>query len=286
VEDGQARLDRLLRQFELEQLDRDLFLGSPGPGKGRLFGGLIAAQAVMAAGRTVEVPEGAVHSLHAYFLRPGHHEAPIRYTVYRIRDGRSFTSRDVVAYQSGEAIFSVSVSFHVPEAGDEYSQQLPAVPPPEALRDMEAEWILEHGNEEERQWLATTPVEQRHAHLGGRDGSPIPWRAVWIRPMGVIPPDPLLHTAMLAWISDDGLISTVAWYNDPGADTGMRASLDHAMWFHAPPRWDDWLLYRSESPVGRGARSLIFGAMHTRDGQRVVSTAQEGLFRPPRGERR
>ena len=280
--DTPTPLEKLLAQFELDQLDRDLFLGSPGPGKGRLFGGLIAAQAVMAAGRTVEPGERYVHSLHAYFLRPGHHKAPVRYSVYRIRDGTSFTSRDVVAYQSGEAIFSVSVSFHVPEESPEYSQQMPPTPPPEALRDMEAEWTLAHGDGEDKEWLEQMPVEQRHAHLGGRNGSPTPWRAVWIKPAGRIPDDPLLHTAMLTWISDDGLISTVSWHNDPANRGGMRASLDHAMWFHAPPRWDDWLLYRSESPVGRGARSLIFGAMYTRDGQRVVSTTQEGLIRPPR----
>ena len=270
-------LERLLKQFELDQLDRDLFLGSPGPGKGRLFGGLIAAQSVMAAGRTVE--RGYLHSLHAYFLRPGHHDAPVRYTVYRIRDGKSFTTRDVVAYQSGEAIFSVSTSFTVPEEGDDYQVTPLPLPGPEHLRDLEAEWTEQCGDEEDRRWYANYPIEQRHERLGGPDQHGDPWRAVWIRPRGEMPADPLLHTALLAWISDDGLISTVSWAGGPDPRRGMRASLDHAMWFHEPPCWDDWLLYRSESAVGRGARALITGAMYTRDGRRVVSTTQEALIR-------
>lgn len=273
-------LERLVEQLKLDQLDRDLFLGSPGPGKGRLFGGLIAAQAVMAAGRTVE--RGYLHSLHAYFLRPGHHDAPVRYSVYRIRDGKSFTSRDVVAYQSGEAIFSVSTSFTNPEPGDDYQVSPLPLPGPEHLRDLEAEWVQQYGDDEDRRWYAENPIEQRHERMGGPDQHGEPWRAVWIRPKGELPDDTLVHTALITWISDDGLISTVAWADGPEPRRGMRASLDHAMWFHEPPRWDDWLLYRSESAIGRGARSLITGAMYTRDGCRVVSTTQEGLIRPVR----
>jgi acyl-CoA thioesterase-2 len=279
-QDGQANVDRLLRQVDLERLDRDLFLGSPGRGTGRLFGGLIAAQAVMAAGRTVE--QLPMHSLHAYFLRPGNHEAPIRYTVYRIRDGRSFTSRDVFAYQSGEAIFSMSASFHAAERGADFETPAPLAADPESLRDLEAEWVERHGDDEDRQWQEEMPVEQRHEHLGGRGQRDTPWRSLWMRPTGTIPDDPLLHTAFLAWISDDGLMSTIGGYGNT-EDRGMRASLDHAMWFHRRPRWDDWLLYRSESPVGHGARALVYGAMYTRAGERVVSVVQEALVRPPRG---
>lgn len=272
-------LSRLLALFDLERLDRDLFLGSPGPGKDRLFGGLIAAQAVVAAGRTVE--RGYLHSLHAYFLRPGSHKAPIRYSVYRIRDGRSFASRDVVAYQGGEAIFSVSTSFVVPEEGEDFQVDAPTSPPPEALRDLEAEWTEAHGNADDREWLQQNPIEQRHERLGGPDQTGVHWRSLWMRPKGVIPDDPLIHTALLAWISDDGLMSTVvAW--GPHPPGGMRASLDHAMWFHEPPRWDGWLRYRSESAIGRQARSLVTGAMYTPEGRRVVSVAQEALIRPAR----
>jgi acyl-CoA thioesterase-2 len=280
----QPQLDRILAQFDLERLDRDLFLGSPGPGKGRLFGGLIAAQAVIAAGRTVD--EGRyLHSLHAYFLRPGNHDAPIRYAVYRIRDGRSFTSRDVFAYQSGEAIFSISTSYATLESGGEFQAAMPETPRPETLRDLEAEWTLAHGDDDDRAWLTTMPVEQRHHKLGGVDpATDLPWRGVWIRPKGTIPDDGGLHAALLAWISDDGLMSTVSWDDDPAQRRGMRASLDHAMWFHEPPRWDGWLLYRSESVVGRNGRALITGAMYTPEGRRVLSVTQEALIRPPKGQ--
>ncbi len=282
--DAPDPLTRLLEQFQLEQLDRDLFLGSPGPGKDRLFGGLIAAQSVMAAGRTVEAPDKYLHSLHAYFLRPGHHNAPIRYSVYRIRDGRSFTSRDVVAYQSGEAIFSVSTSFASLEPGDEYQRPAPGAPPPEALRDLEGEWTMKRGDDEDRRWLAQNPVEQRHERLGGQDAANgEPWRSLWMRPKGSMPEDRLLHTALLTWISDDGLISTVAFWGDEGERQGMRASLDHAIWFHEPAHWDGWLHYRSESSVGRNGRSLVTGAIYTPEGRRVVSVTQEALIRPPRG---
>ncbi|MFN0148829.1 MAG: acyl-CoA thioesterase [Dehalococcoidia bacterium] len=273
-------LSRLLKQFELEQLDRDLFLGSPGPGKGRLFGGLIAAQSVMAAGRTVE--DGRyLHSLHAYFLRPGNHDAPIRYTVYRIRDGRSFTSRDVVAYQSGEAIFSVSTSFVAPEGGDDFQLTPLPLPGPEALPDLEAAWVERHGDDEDRRWYAEYPVEQRHERMGGADAHGERRRAVWMRPKGDMPPgDTLVHTALVVWVSDDGLMSTVSWKDGPEEERReMRASLDHAMWFHEPARWDDWLLYRSESTVGRNARALINGGMYRRDGRLVVSVTQEALVR-------
>jgi acyl-CoA thioesterase II len=281
MSEAPSHLDRLLKQFELEQLDRDLFLGSPGPGKGRLFGGLIAAQAVMAAGRTVESGQ-YMHSLHAYFLRPGNHDAPIRYTVYRIRDGRSFVSRDVVAYQSGEAIFSVSTSFAAAEEGDDFQVAAAPVEPPEQLRDLEAEWVAKFGDDEDREWYAANPIEQRHERMGGPDAKGEHHRAVWMRPRGAMPADTLVHTALLTWISDDGLMSTVSWKDGPEQPGGMRASLDHAMWFHEPARWDDWLLYRSESAVGRGARALITGALYTRDGCRVVSTTQEALIRPRR----
>ncbi len=279
---AQTPLQRLLSQFELDRLDKDLFLGSPGPGKGRLFGGLIAAQSVMAAGRTVESGH-YLHSLHAYFLRPGNHDAPIRYTVYRIRDGRSFTTRDVVAYQSGEAIFSVSTSFVALEEGEDYQAPAPYSPPPQSLRDLEAEWTMAHGDAEDREWLEQNPIEQRHDKPGGKDPvTGVPWRALWMRPKGEMPDDPLLHTALLTWISDDGLISTVAWWGEAERRGGMRASLDHAMWFHEPPRWDDWLLYRSESNIGRNARSLVTGAIYTPTGARLVSVTQEALIRPPR----
>ena len=142
---------------------------------------------------------------------------------------------------------------------------------------------MAHGDAEDREWLEQNPIEQRHDKLGGKDPvTGVPWRALWMRPKGEMPDDPLLHTALLTWISDDGLISTVAWWGEAETRGGMRASLDHAMWFHEPPRWNDWLLYRSESNIGRNARSLVTGAIYTPSGARLVSVTQEALIRPPR----
>jgi acyl-CoA thioesterase II len=273
-------LQALLERLELEQLDRDLFLGSPGKGDGRLFGGMVAAQAVMAAGRTVD--HGFIHSLHAYFLRPGNHTAPIRYAVYRIRDGRTFTSRDVVAYQGGEAIFSISTSFAVPEEGASHQEPIPAYPGPDGLPDVRD--VLEEREGERPHWLRSDPIEQRHIYPPA-DGPPpgeLPRRAVWIRPKGELPEDPLVHTAVMVYASDRGLLGTVAFIHGRRRDRAMSASLDHAMWFHRLPRFDDWLLFTSESPVAHAARALIHGAMHTRDGVRMASVTQEGLVRARR----
>ena len=151
-------LPRFLKQLELDRLDRDLFLGDPGRGEGRLFGGLVAAQSVMAAHRTVE--DGFMHSLHAYFLRPGRHGVPIRYVVYRIRDGRTFTTRDVVAYQAGEAIFNLSSSFAKPEEGIAYSEPAPDAPPPDGLPDWEFVRLLPE--DEQKGWARRwrdSPIE-------------------------------------------------------------------------------------------------------------------------------
>ncbi|MCL4231809.1 MAG: thioesterase family protein [Dehalococcoidia bacterium] len=298
-----SSVDRLIRQLQLEQLDKDLFLGDPGPGMGRLFGGMVAAQAVMAASNTVEPEKGNLHSLHAYFLRPGSHTAPIRYTVYRIRDGRTFTSRDVVAYQGGEAIFSISTSFAVHEEGMDYQGPIPAAPAPGTLPNWE-DVMREEMKEEVKQlgdaptrWMRLHPIETKHAYppKGGAAPGELPSRKVWIRPKGELPPDPRIHTAFLVFASDSGLLGTIAWGGSarpPGPQGGrgnpmgyqrMAASLDHSVWVHRTPNWDDWLLYHSESPVGFGARGLIFGGMYHQDGTRVVSVAQEGLVRDPRG---
>ncbi len=293
-----SSVDRLIKQLDLEQLDRDLFLGDPGPGEGRLFGGLVAAQAVMAASRTVEPEKGNLHSLHAYFLRPGSHTAPIRYTVYRIRDGRTFTSRDVVAYQGGEAIFSISTSFAVHEDGMDHQGPMPEAPPPDALPNWE-DVMREEMKEEVKQlgdaparWMRLHPIDTKHAYPPKEGPKPgeLPSRKVWIRPKGELPPDPRIHTAFLVFASDSGLLGTIAWSGGgpPGkhprgmaAHQRMAASLDHSLWVHRTPSWDGWLLYHSESPVGFGARGLIFGGMFREDGARVVSVAQEGLVRRP-----
>lgn len=280
---SQPKIDRLVAQLQLEQLDRDLFLGDPGKGERRLFGGLVAAQSVVAAYRTVE--EGALHSLHAYFLRPGRHDAPIRYVVYRIRDGRSFTTRDVVAYQSGEAIFNLSSSFVKPEEGVSHQGPMPGVPGPDGL----PEWEMVRADRHEeaammKRWIAESPIEVRSCDPPDRQprAGEAPTRRVWIRAKGVLPEDPMVHAAVLTYASDMGLIATARIPHGIGRGEPTAASLDHAVWFHQPPRFDGWLLYTSESPIANAARALILGQMYRQDGTRIASVAQEGLIRTPK----
>ena len=272
-------LAKLLDRLDLDALDRDLFLGDPGRGEGRLFGGMVAAQSVIAAGRTVE--SGGLHSLHAYFLRPGRHDAPIRFVVDRIRDGRTFTTRRVVAHQAGEAIFNLSASFARPEEGISHQDPMPEVPPPEALRDWEDVRAEIVGSPDARR--ADGPVEFRVCNPESADGAPQPpAQQNWFRPRGELPDDPLVHAAVLVYASDRTLINTAA--RPHGMPWGQRvaASLDHALWLHRPPCLGDWMLYASESPAAHAARGLVFGAMYTQDGVRVASVAQEGLIRAPR----
>jgi acyl-CoA thioesterase-2 len=276
------QLDRLLRQLELDQLDRDLFLGDPGKGEGRLFGGLVAAQSVVAAYRTVD--QGSLHSLHAYFLRPGRHNVPIRYVVYRIRDGRTFTSRDVVAYQSGEAIFSLSSSFTRPEEGRSYQDPMPGVPGPEGL----PEWQMVRPDRtaEEREatwrWQRENPIEVRSCDSYPPGSAWTRSRRVWMRVRGELPDDEMTHAAVVTFASDHGLLATARPPELGQHRQETTASLDHAIWFHYPPRFDGWLLYSSHTPVANAARALIFGQMHSEEGRHIVSVVQEGLVREPR----
>ncbi len=277
------QLAGLLKLLELEQLDLDMFLASPGKGDGRLFGGLVAAQCVIAAYRTVE--EGALHSLHAYFVRPGNHGTPIRYVVDRIRDGRTFTTRDVVAYQSGEAIFQMSCSFMKQEQG--VSRQLPApeAPGPEGLPSWDM--VRPDGPMKDmmKRWRRERPVEILSCEpIGVRREGDTAERRTWIRPRGALPEDPSIHAAVLAYASDMAFLSTARYSHglDEHWGPGLNASLDHAMWFHHAPRFDGWLLYTSISPITHAARALIHGAMYLEDGTHVVSVAQEGLVRTPR----
>lgn len=277
------QLKRLLKQLQLDQLDRDMFLGDPGRGEGRLFGGLVAAQCVMATSRTVE--EGAMHSLHAYFLRPGRFDTPIRYVVYRIRDGRSFTTRDVVAYQAGEAIFQMTCSFMKQEEG--FSKQLPApdAPGPEDLPDWDLVRPDRAHAEMIKRWRRERPVELRATQaMTPTPDSDTPHRQVWLKPRGVLPEDPTIHAAVLAYASDMALLSTARYSHrlEENWGPGANASLDHTMWFHHPPRFDGWLLYTSFSPIAHAARALVHGAMYRRDGTHVVTVVQEGLIRMSR----
>lgn len=272
-------LENLIRRLDLEQLDRDLFLGDPGRGEGRLFGGMVAAQSFIAAARTVEGARHP-HSLHAYFLRPGSHASPIRFVVHRIRDGRTFTTRHVVAHQGGEAIFDLSISFTEPEEGIAHQDAMPDAPAPERLTNWEDLRAKMLGDPSQRR--RDSAVEVRAVDPDEPDTPQPPNKRVWIRPLGEMPEDPLIHAAVLIYASDRTLLSTAA--RPHGLTWGRRisASLDHAMWMHGPARFDDWVLYASESPVARSARGLNFGAMYLRDGTRIASVAQEGIIRVPR----
>ncbi|POM24795.1 Acyl-CoA thioesterase 2 [Actinomadura rubteroloni] len=279
-------LKELLDLLDLEQIENDIFRGrSSAERQQRVFGGQVAGQALVAAGRTVP-PNRQVHSLHAYFIRPGDPLVPIVYTVDRVRDGRSFTTRRVLAIQHGKAIFSLSASFQVAEEGIEHQAAMPDAPDPETLPTARERFAPLWGAELAEKWVSRRPFDVRHA-------TPLTWEAikdpslaspvssVWLRVDGELPDDPLLHVCLMTYASDMTLLDTVllnhalAW----GEKGTMGASLDHAMWFHRPFRADDWLLYQQDTPFAGNARGLARGQVFTRDGQLVVSVMQEGLIR-------
>ncbi len=279
-------LEELLGLLDLEELEVNIFRGrSPrNDGRERVFGGLVLGQALMAAGRTVE---GRVaHSLHAYFLRPGDPSIPILYDVDRIRDGRSFTTRRVVAIQHGRAIFNVSVSFQIEEPGLEHQAELPDVPDPEDLpgRPELAEQFKHELPSRVVSWLKQErPIEERYAgpaYFFKREKHP-PRREIWFRASGPLPDSIELHQCFLAYASDFSLLDTSTLPHSVSFLDGslLSASLDHAMWFHRPFRADEWLLYVQDSPSASGARGFNRGSIFTRDGRLVASVAQEGLLR-------
>ncbi|HEY7106509.1 MAG TPA: acyl-CoA thioesterase II [Acidimicrobiia bacterium] len=275
-------LDDLVDILDLERLEVDLFRGvSLEEGRVRVFGGQVLAQSLIAAARTVDA-EIPVHSLHAYFLRPGDPETPIVFDVDRIRDGRSFTTRRVVAIQQGKAIFNMAASYQVVEDGPEHSDPMPDVPGPEALRPTgRPPWIRMAVNRSLPDLDRERPIEMRY--VGDRRERAQPADAdqdLWLRAVGTLPDDPSLHTAVLAYASDYMLLSTAAMPHAGEHVRYMTASLDHVMWFHRPCRADEWLLYHCHSPAAARARGLSTGAIFRRDGVQCVTIAQEGLLRP------
>jgi acyl-CoA thioesterase-2 len=279
----QDPIDELVQQLDLEQLDRDLYMVTPRLGKGRLFGGLVAAMSVVAAGRSVG--DGLhLHSLHAYFLRGGRLDVPIRFSVDRIRDGRSFVTRRVVALQGGEAIFNLSASFVRPEEGIAHQEAMPDAPEPEGLHDWEELRVEQRGGPS---WPHARPIQvvacdPSEFLAEGSDEARLPRRQVWLRPRGVLPDDRLLHAAALVYASDRTLLGTAARPHEAEIGSMMTASLDHAVWLHHIPRFDDWVLFTTRSPIANAARGLIYGEMHTRDGTQIASVCQEGLIRKRR----
>ncbi|MDI3423006.1 acyl-CoA thioesterase [Streptomyces luteolus] len=285
-----SELDALLDLLDLERIERDIFRGrSRSAIVPRVFGGQVAAQALIAAGRTV--PEGrAAHSLHAYFLRPGDPGAPIVYTVDRIRDGRSFTTRRVVAVQHGQPIFHLSASFQEYEEGLEHQVDMPAAPDPESLPTA-AEMLPRHlpADVAERLIEARAAVDLRYADIPpwGSVGTPrAPRSQVWFRTNGKLVDDPLLHVCLATYVSDMTLLDSVLLAHGRGGwavGDVVGASLDHAMWFHRPFRADEWLLYDQESPSSSGGRGLGQAGIYTQDGRLAISVIQEGVVRVPRG---
>lgn len=283
-----SAISSLLDILDLEPLERNLFRGrSPQAGWQRVFGGQVIGQALVAASRTVEGRQP--HSLHGYFMLPGDPSVPIIYEVDRIRDGRSFTTRRVVAIQHGEAIFSMSASYHVEEDGFEHQFSMPDVPPPEKLPSEEelAATFADHMPEPIRLYFARErPIEMRPVDLSRYvTGKPQdPRQYIWIRATGALPDEPAIHQCVLAYASDMSLLDTslVPHGRTIFSREIQAASLDHALWFHRPFRADDWLLYAQDSPFTGGARGFTRGLIYARDGRLVASVAQEGLIRQRR----
>ncbi|MCX4550983.1 acyl-CoA thioesterase II [Streptomyces sp. NBC_01267] len=296
-------LESLLGLLDLERIEQDIFRGqSHSSVVPRVFGGQVAAQALVAAGRTVPTDTDLspapgntplAHSLHAYFLRPGDPGAPIVYTVDRIRDGRSFTTRRVVAVQHGQPIFHLSASFQTYEEGLEHQAPMPQAPDPETLPTAAeqlpryADRFLDPGTLD-RLLEARAAVDLRYVDAPpfasvGTPGEPR--SQVWFRTRGKLADDPLLHVCLATYVSDMTLLDSVLLAHGRGGwATGdiVGASLDHAMWFHRPFRADEWLLYDQESPSSSGGRGLGQARIYTQDGQLAVTVIQEGVVRVPR----
>jgi acyl-CoA thioesterase II len=282
----------LIDLLDLESLELNLFRGrSPQASWQRVFGGQVIGQALVAACRTVEnVSARPPHSLHAYFLIGGDPKVPIIYEVDRIRDGRSFTTRRVVAIQHGHAIFSMSVSFHGAEGDLSHQFTMPDVPKPDEL-PTEAE-IRERvrplmPEAVRRYYERERPIELRPVEYNRYAGGKLAGDRfhVWVRTTGRLPDEPAIHQCVLAYASDMTLLDAalIAHGRTVLSDDIMAASLDHALWFHRPFRADEWLLYAQDSPNLAGSRGFARGLIFSSDGTLVASVAQEGLLRQRRG---
>lgn len=270
--------------LNVEELERNLYRGQNHATE-HVFGGQVLAQAIAAAYRTVEA-DHALHSAHSYFIRPGDWNIPIIYEVDRIRDGRSFTTRRVVAIQHGKAIFDMALSWHKAEEGVSHTVPMPDVPPPEALRgDREAFLEFSKGQEEmQRFGFRFEAIDSRQVErisMDDTDSHP-PVKHTWLKARDPVPDDLEVHLALLAYMSDLDFMSTSML---PHGRNRMRgsirgASLDHSLWFHRPFRADEWLLFAKESPNAGGARGFVRGKFFNRRGDLVVTAAQECLIRP------
>ena len=278
-------VEDLLKILDLEQIEVNLFRGqSPKSGWQRVFGGQVIGQSLVAARRTVEGRHP--HSLHGYFMRPGDPKVPIIYEVDRIRDGKSFTTRRVVAIQHGQAIFAMSASFQVDEGGFDHQAPMPDVPGPDELPsedDVKAELLSRMPEPMRTYYERERPIDMRPVEINRYlSREPMePQFHVWIRTTGRLPDDPAVHQCVLAYASDMTLLDTslVPHGRTVFDPTIQGASIDHAMWFHRPFRADEWLLYAQDTPNAGGARGFSRGLIFSQDGTLVASVAQEGLIR-------
>ena len=266
------QVQRLINRLDLDETQPNEFLGGSGPGgKGfreRLYGGLVAAQAYVAAARTTDV--GPIHSMHLYFLRPGETGKPIRYEVDPIKQGRNFQVREVRAFQDDRRIFQMMASFAANPAGAEHQDPMPVVEAPEALPNRD--------QVRDRPGWRDQPIDIRTDDPRGEIPEPRHW--VWMRPMQpVLPADPVIHTAVLVFATDRVFMRTAALPHIPERGELTGASLDHTIWFHEPVDFNRWHLHAMQSPVARHERGLSLGAIYSEDGRRVATTAQEGSLR-------
>ncbi len=275
----------LLKHLTLERLEENLFRGeSQDIGSPHVYGGQVLAQGLFAASQTVE--ERDVHSLHAYFLRPGDKKKPIVYEVDRIRDGRGYTTRRIVAIQGGKPIFNMSASFKTKEEGIEHQFEMPEVAGPDGLpnlTELGRQALAEIPDKLSRFLEWQRPIEFRPVqptHLLHPEPTP-PVRDIWIRAAGALPDDPAMHKVLLAYASDYSLLATALLPHGLTFSQSVvrAASLDHAMWFHRDFRLDDWLLYSMDSPSMSHGRGFSRGNLFTREGKLVASVAQEGMIR-------
>jgi acyl-CoA thioesterase-2 len=279
-------MDLLIETLDLEQLEARLFRGkSPQVGWQRVFGGQVIGQALVAATRTVEEAR-FVHSLHAYFVRPGDPAVPIIYDVENIRDGGSFSTRRVTAIQHGKPIYFMTASFQDDEEGFEHQAPMPDVPMPENLlgeAELKERFLTQAPSHIRAYWERPRPIELRPVALDHYFSAEKlePSQNIWVRTTGPVPAERHLQAAVLAYLSDMTLLDTSLFAHGTSVlDRRLQvASLDHAMWFHRPPVLDDWLLYSQDSPSAFGGRGMTRGAIFSRSGTLLASVAQEGLIR-------
>lgn len=274
-----------LRELEPDEAGQDRFEGdSQWQPHGRVYGGQVLGQTLMAASLTVQ-DDRAVHSMHGYFLRPGDANEPIQFAVERLRDGRSFSARRVHALQGDRPILSMIASFQDPGEGYDHQDEMPDVPGPDELPTT-AELLGHIDHPAAQYWSYARPIDVRHVRSPiylEADTEQRASQAVWMRTVAPMPDDPVLHRAVLGYASDYTLLESVLRrHGRTWATVGATASLDHAMWWHRPARADEWLLYTQTSPSAQGGRGLGAGRIFAQDGRLVATVAQEGMVRPPR----